>query len=94
VLPPFELGIDELGRRVVPLASLHYVLEQALQVEPAPSLELLLEAVEAAEAVPLPGVTPLRADQLGMPRGIPGLELVEPVVEEGFGLVHPGAVEG
>lgn len=97
-----ELVIDDRGVRCVPLRSLATALEGAISDEEeldgvaSNALHLLLEAVEAAEEVPLPGLTPGRADRLGMPEGIPGLELAEPL--RGSGLlsgdfpVHPGAV--
>jgi len=96
-LPPLELGLDDLGRRVVPLQSLRYVLEESIAQHKAAgdveyhSLELLLEAVVAAEDAPLPGHTPMR----GLPEGppIPGYDLAVPVADEKLGLVHPGSVE-
>jgi hypothetical protein len=87
ILPPIEIELDPLGRRCVPLACLRYVLECAREQEGA-GLADLLAAVENALEAPLPGLTPLRADQ---EQGIPGLELAEPVPDPVFGLVHPGA---
>lgn len=84
ILPPLELIVDELGRRCVPLASLLYVLEAAMEEEGA-TLGLLRAAVQNASEAPLPGLTPERADQL---RTIPGFEFAE----EAPGGMHPGAV--
>ena len=84
--PPLELFLDDAGRRCLPLASLRTVLEWQLSAAPEEaSVERLLEAVSAAEEVPLPGHTPARADQV--PDEIPGLELAEPVELDGH-LVH------
>lgn len=77
--PPFELVLLDDGRRAVPLASLAHVLEWQLQAAPDEgSLEALLTAVMAAGEGPLPGHTPERADRLGIPAAIPGLDMDTP----------------
>lgn len=88
ILPPIEIVLDGLGRRCVPLQALLYVLECASEEE-GQGLGELRAAVENALEVPLPGLTPERADA---ELGIPGLELAEPIPDEAFGLIHPGAV--
>lgn len=91
ILPPLELLVDPLGRRCVPLASLIYVLEAAQEDEGA-TLGLLLEAAKNAADAPLPGLTPMRADQIPG-TSLPWLELAAPErTEQGWDM-HPGAAD-
>lgn len=89
--PPLELVLLPDGRRAVPLRSLGYVLEWQLQARPdEASLELLLTAVHEAEEVPVPGVTPQRADSLRTPDAL-YREIHDLTAAKPKGLEHPGA---